>query len=510
VMSLGLLGIGCSTTQDTSVTHSSLLSMRNGEVPAEPRITQKQELKSTVTANDLLPPRNAVVQTSAQPSKTRPVYAQLETLPIDLPTIIRLINENSPAIGYAQARVREAQARLESAELQWIPHLSIGSAYTRFDGQTQNQRGEIFGVSRANLFNAVVPTLSVDVAEAIYRPLIERRLTSTEQLREQATNLGAELDAVLGYLDLLQIHAQIEINVETLKNAEALLQAAKNAKQFNLDRTAGDVNRAQTEVLFRRVERMELEGKAGIASARLGKLLIMQPNVKLVPADKVVAPVTLIDPKASLDDLLNQATANRPDLAAGREMIEAAWLRVRRAERGPLWPKIVIANQTGAFGGGTNDDLQNFSSRNALSVQLYWEVRNLGLGNQADAAQRRAILDQARYQMIDTQARAAAEIVEAAQFAAARYEALELAEQAVKEATELFRINMEGMTNVIDTKNLLDALRPLQALQALNQARLSYLAAVSDFNRAQYRLFTAIGNAPAHATGDSLECVSLK
>jgi outer membrane protein TolC len=475
--------VGCATGTISSGTSAILLP--------EPAALA---VKSTAVTTSSNKPASEIVPVGAEePVRKRPAYAQVETLPIDLPTVIRMVNENSPAIGFARARVREAEARLQAAELQWIPNLSVGSAYTRFDGQTQNQRGEVFGVSRSNLFHTAVPSLTVDTAEAIYRPLIERRMTSSEQLREQAVNLSVELEAVSAYLDLVQVYAQLEINAETLKNAEALLQAGRNAKEFKLDRTAGDVNRAQTEVLFRRVERTELQGKAGQAAARLARVVQLQPNVKLVPADKAVAPVTLIEADKTLDDLLAQAYAARPDLAASREMIEAAWLRVRKAERGPLWPKIAVANQTGAFGGGVNDQLGDFSSRNALSVQLYWEIRNLGFGNRAEAAERRATMDQAHFQLVDAQARAAAEIVEAAQLAAARYEALDLAEQAVKEATELYRINYDSMTNVIDPKNLVDALRPLQALQALNQAKLGYLSAVLDFNRAQYRLFCSIG-----------------
>src|SRR5438132_8264852 len=60
---------------------------------------------------------------------TRPAYAMEETLPIDLPTVIRLVDGNSPAVGFAQARVREAQARLDRAELQWLPNFSLGTAY---------------------------------------------------------------------------------------------------------------------------------------------------------------------------------------------------------------------------------------------------------------------------------------------------------------------------------------------------------------------------------------------
>src|SRR5205814_4263948 len=86
------------------------------------------------------------------PSLPRPAYAPTEPLPIDLPTVIRLVNENSPTIGFAQARVREAVARLERANVRWLPDLSFGTTYNRYDGQTQNQSGAVFGVSRSNLF----------------------------------------------------------------------------------------------------------------------------------------------------------------------------------------------------------------------------------------------------------------------------------------------------------------------------------------------------------------------
>jgi outer membrane protein TolC len=467
--------------------------------PTNPNRAAKQQSSGIQLASTQEPAGPAKPTPDATPNRLRPAYAQTETLPIDLPTVIRLVDANSPSVGFAQARVREAQARLKQAEIQWLPNLSVGAAYTRFDGQTQNQRGDVFGVSRSNLFASGGPALNFDFAEAIYRPLIERRLNAAEQQRLNAVVANAEFEAVSTYLELVQLYASLDINAETLKQAEAMLKAAENAKNAKLDRTAGDIQRAQTEVLFRQTERITLEGRVGATSARLGRLLLLQPSVKLVPADAIIAPITLIDPATTIDQLLAQAVANRPDLAANREAIAAAWEQVNQQKRGPFLPKMTIANQTGVFGGGLNNDLQNFSSRNALNVQLFWELRNLGLGNRAEVNQRQAQLDQAQYQMIDSQARAVAEIVEAAHVAGARYEALELAERAVKEATELYRINKEGTFNVVDAKNLFDALRPLQAIQALNQARQSYLTAVIEFNRAQYQLLTLIGSKPSNA-----------
>lgn len=432
----------------------------------------------------------------AAPS-SRPAYAQLETLPIDLPTVLRLTDANSPAVAFARAKAREAEARLRGAELLWVPTLSAGTSYVRVDGQTQNQSGLVFGLSRSNLFASGGLGLAVDTADALYRPLIERRQTTAEQLRARAASDFAELDAAVAYFDLVQVYGQLEINADALAKAEAMLKAASDARDAKRDRVAGDVQRASAEVYLRKSERADLTGRAGAASARLARLLLLKPTVKLVPAAAAVVPVPLIDPNSTVDDLVNLALANRADLAANREAVAAALARVRRQQYGPFLPKVAVADQVGGFGGGRNDDLQDFSARNALSAALVWELKGFGLGDRAATAERRAQLDQAQLVQIEYQARAVAEIVEAAQLAGARYEAVELTERAVKEAEELYRINKEGTLNVVDAKNLFDALRPLQAIQVLAQARASYLAAVLDFNRAQYRLFALIGYAPA-------------
>ncbi len=506
--SLALLGAGCSTARTVPV--RSPISIHHPIDSTEPvRVSQHEVSKTSpnpiqqTSATEELP-AVAPAKPILESPRVRPAYSELRTLPIDLPTVIRLVDANSPSVGFARAKVEEAQARLARADIQWLPNLTVGAAYNRFDGQTQNQSGSVFGVSRGNLFAGGGAALNLDIAEAIYRPLVERRLTSAAQLREQSAAQGAELDAAVAYFDLVQIHALLEINADTLKKASEMLSAAENAKEAKLDRTAGDVNRAKTEVLFRKAERSDLDGRAGAASARLGKLILLAPNVKLVPSDPAVAPITLIDPTSTVDQLVAQAVNNRPDLAANRELIGAASEAVRLQRRAPFIPKVSIANQVGRFGGGLNGDLRNFDARNALSVQLFWEVKNLGFGNRADTAERRALLHQAHFTAVEAQYRATAEIVEAAQIAAAKFQSLDYAEQAVREATELYRINKEGTINVVDAKNLFDALRPLQAIQALNQARQNYLAAVVDFNRAQYRIFTFVGNSTRSVAVDPI------
>lgn len=423
----------------------------------------------------------------------RPAYAAPDPSPIDLPTVLRLVNANSPTIGFARERVAAAVARQDRAEVAWLPTLTAGLTYNRFDGQTQNSRGEVFGVSRSNLFASGGPTLRVDPSDAIFDQLVARRLTAAERSAASQTVIDAQLDSVLTYLDLVQVYGQLAINADVLSKAEAMLKFAQNARDAQLSKTAADVNRAQTEVYLRRQERIDLQARAAAVSARLARLLLLQPTIDLRPTDPTIAPVVLIDSACTLDDLIGIALRTRPDLAALRYVVSAAQQSVRKARTGPLLPRVVVEQQTGGFGGGVNDYVGQFAARSAVGAGLYWDLQNLGFGDLAVIRERRAELSQTLFRLTEGQARASAEVTEQAKVAAARYDSLEVARKAVSEASETYRKLRETSFNMVGPRAQYDALEPLIAIQQLNQAQTQYLAAVVDFNRAQFRLFAALG-----------------
>ena len=57
----------------------------------------------------------------------------------------------------------------------------------------------------------------------------------------------------------------------------------------------------------------------------------------------------------------------------------------------------------------------------------------------------------------------------------------------------MFRKLSATSFGMIGPRGQFDALEPLLAVQSLNQSRLQLLAAITEYNRAQYRLFTALG-----------------
>jgi outer membrane protein TolC len=86
-----------------------------------------------------------------------------------------------------------------------------------------------------------------------------------------------------------------------------------------------------------------------------------------------------------------------------------------------------------------------------------------------------------------------AEVVAAFRVAYARRRALTAAQQAVEAARESYRLNEQRVRRAPEQGRPIEL---LQAVQALARARLDYLFTVADYNRAQFRLYTAMGNPP--------------
>jgi hypothetical protein len=160
----------------------------------------------------------------------------------------------------------------------------------------------------------------------------------------------------------------------------------------------------------------------------------------------------------------------------------------------------------GGFGGGVNDDLSHFSARSDFDIQVLWELQNLGFGNHALVRQRRAENQLALLELFRTQDRVAAEVAQAfaqAQSASAR---LTEAEAELRDAVDLADRNVQGLGQTKSAGNvLIPIIRPQEAeaaIQSLAQAYGDYYTGVADYDRAQFRLYHALGHPAQALTGD--------
>jgi outer membrane protein TolC len=432
------------------------------------------------------------------PLPTAPLYAPAvpTSYPIDLPTALRLADADNPTVAVARARVQEALANLSRARVSWVPNLVFGPTFFYHAGIDQNRKGEIFSVARGNFTLTGGPQARVDVGDALFLPLVARRLVRAADARARATGNDAQLAAAIGYLDLLELHALLAVNADTLDRAEQVLRSAEAGARAGLNKTAADVNRAATEVNLRREERVVLRGRAAATAARLAQILMLDPTVELIPFEVAVVPVILVPGELTLDQLVRTGLRGRPEVASAGAEVQAAETLVRQAKSAPFLPRVQAEFLGGGLSGGLNDDFGPMRGQFNTAVAAVWQLDNGGAGNLATIRARQAGVAAAAARLREVQARVAAEVVEAAQTAASRYAALPPAQEAVREALEMYRKFREGSFGIVGPRPQFDALEPLTAVQALNTARVQYLTQVVEFNRAQFRLYTAMGRPP--------------
>jgi outer membrane protein TolC len=419
-----------------------------------------------------------------------------EPFPIDLGSAIRLADANSPLNTIALARLRAAVARQDLAELMFVPNFSIGPGYFRHDGVDQNRRGDVFQVTRSQMYTLGGPSLRVDTAEAIFEPLVRRQQTGAFRESARAVRNKVQLAAAAGYFDLLQVHGRLAVNGEILQRVNQMLEKAQIADKTGLSKTKGDVNRALTELFIRKQERIDLEGQAGAMAARLARVLLLAPDTLLVPDELRFLPITVVPRDRTMEDLVGLAVANRPELAASQFMAGSAREQLRYAKNQPLIPRMQLDYVGGVFGAGKNSFIGDTALREDILLQANWELRNFGLGNAAMIRERRAQLDGSLAEVVEVQAQVTAEVAEAARVAGARFATLESAQKAVREVEELYRKLLASSFGMVGPRETYDALEPLLAIQEINRVRNLYINEVTEFNKAQFTLYMAIGQPP--------------
>jgi outer membrane protein TolC len=420
------------------------------------------------------------------------------TYPIDLPTALRLADANNPTVGVARARVREAIAHFDRVRVAWVPTLTFGPSFFYHSGIDQNRRGDVFTVSRGYYALGIGPSLRVDLSDALYLPLVARQGVRAASSQAQAIGNATQLDVALAYLDLVEVHAAMAINADILNRTEQILKSAEAGAKSGINKTAADVNRATTEVNLRREEAIVLRGRAAAASARLARLLLLDPTVELTPYETAVVPLVLVPGENTIKQLVQIALRARPEMAAAQAGVSASNMLLRQSKMAPLLPRVQADFIGGGLSGGRGNDFSPLQSQYNSGVALVWNLESFGLGTAAQIRGRQAGYEAALYRLRETEAIVSSQVAEAAQLSGARYVALEPAQEAVRQALEMYRKFRNASFAMVGAKGQLqfDALETLTAVQALNQARQQYLQQVIEFNRSQFRLYAALGQPP--------------
>jgi len=443
--------------------------------------------------------------------------------PIDLANALRLAGARDLDIATARQQVLQALGDLDEARGLWLPSLFTGPTYTSLNGQVQTINGQIQTVHRqslslgttatlANSFPTTPPgsgypplnTLSgvLRISDAIYGTRAARRIIAANDAGVKVATNNALLAVSEAYFDLQQAAGTLAIAREAAGNAEVLagITGSYTRSGSGLE---SDHRRIQTELRSRRGAIRAASGQFEVASSNLVRPLLLDPHIVVAPVEPAETIIRLVADDVPLDDLICQGWRSRPELARAKEMVEASVFRLKQSKLRPYVPSLALAYSGAGFGGGPTGSFSSLGGRNDVSASLFWELRGMGLADRGHRRVAEARKQTADIELVRVQAQVSNDVVAAFKARAAALLWMDEAKESVVDATESLGLNM---TNIRSGAGLPGATRPievLQPIQALAQARIDYLSAVLAYNRAQFRLFRAIGQPallPPHET----------
>ena len=474
--------------------------------PLEARtpLARSQE-PASVPTHTLAPPLQLLAGRGPLPQSAPPLAANDIPLPINFATALQLAGARPLDVQIAGRQVAVSAALYDLARLLWVPNLVIGTDYFAHTGPQQNFQGDIVRQNRNNFMAGFGPNVVFSFSDAVYAPLAAKQDLRARQAFQQTAINDLTLQVAEAYFAVQQ--ARGELAGALLAEKHAVELARRTAELVKGLAPPPEESRAKVELARRRQVVMATRERWRVASAELARLLRLDPTAVVEPMEPPFLPVTVIDAGVSLDGLIPIALAARPELAGNQAVVQATLVRLKQEKIRPLVPSLALRSVStnpsgslgyGAFGGGQNDVLKNFSGRFDIDMQLLWEFQSLGFGNRTRMNERKAEHEIATLELFRTQDRIAAEVARAFAEVRSSAERLNQAEPALREAIDLVNKSLEGMgqTRRVGEAVLL-VVRPQEvvaAVQSLGQANTDFYTSVADYNRAQFRLYRALGH----------------
>jgi outer membrane protein TolC len=450
-------------------------------------------------------PTLSVGQAPPQLSPSQPEACD-KPLPINLAAALRLAGARPVVIAAAEAGVQLAAAQLDRARVAWLPSVYVGAGYYRHDGATQGQSGNFYINSKDEFLAGGGLVAHIATADALFAPLAARQVLRARQLDVQTARNDALLAVAEAYFNVQQARGRVAGLQRVRDEAQTVRERLRRLGPGLFDPT--DVHRGNAAIAEIEQSVTEAREQWQLASADLTLVLRLDPTALVVPVEPPYLRVTLISPRAPVDDLVPIGLTNRPELASQQALVQAALVRIKQERLRPLVPSLILQGGSdpavpgsylmgGVFGSGASGSGHPWSAREDVAAGLYWGLDNLGFGNHALVRERRAEQQQLLVELFRLQDRVAADVARAHANLVSAAVRQETAEGALREAqlaydgslAELGKITQVGDVKVLTRR----AFEVLDALRALIRAYDNFFQSVNDYNRAQFRLYRALG-----------------
>ncbi|MDB6054579.1 MAG: Outer rane efflux protein [Verrucomicrobiales bacterium] len=409
---------------------------------------------------------------------------------IDLPTVLRLAGAQNLDVQIAIQRLKEASANRSSATALFLPSISPGITYHRRDGMAQAvPAGTVSETHLESYSPGGAIAAQVNIGDAIYQSLAAKQLVEASRQGLEAQRLDSCFAAAESYFDLVKSKALADVLAEAVNISndyqKQLHQAVESGIAFK-----GDELRVQTQSQNYQIARRQALEQQQAASVTLAQLLHLDSTMELIPENGDMVPLKLIPPDAGVASLVQQALMARPELKQSRALVLAAGDAKKGAVYGPLIPSVGAQVFVGAFGGGHDNAPSNFGASQDYTLGISWKIGPGGLFDSGRVNASMARLTAAELTEAKLKESIIADVVRKHNRAQSLLEQITLTERKLTTAGETLRLTRERKQFGVGI-----VLEDIQAQQELTKARSDYLSAISEFNKAEFALSSALGKA---------------
>ncbi len=405
-------------------------------------------------------------------------------IPVNLPTILKLAGANNLTIKQYELQYELSLAQIDKAKEWYLPTISVGPTMHYLTGAVMQTNGALLtDATQKELWLGGGIVGELDFNKGIYNVMAKKQQSAAVKFESEAQRNNVILEAISDYYDLMVA----QFNYNQLFNLVS--QADTLTAQLQVQVQAGI--RYQSEYLLAQSNaghiRFELTGaqvQMRKESDALLSILNIDTNALLVSADTGIAPVEIVKSIADTG-LASQYTQNRPEYKSMQAELNSIQAEKKSTTVGLLLPKLEVATPDallGTFG-------EPYYNSYHLDAGLLWNIPIGRIIYKGDLKTYNAEINIQQNDMQQFGNEVHRQVEDARAQIALSAEQMTFSKLSLAESDK-------ALTQSIERERLGTVLpfEVFQSEQFYVQAEDDYLKAVSNYNKAQYELYVAMGN----------------
>jgi len=408
--------------------------------------------------------------------------------PLTVQESIEIALQKSPTLQAAQSAIKEAKYRRMAAVSDFLPKVSTQYSYTRLDREPTMTipPSPPFTIGTRDVYDwTSTVTQPVFTGGALINSFLLARLgVDAARVELERTRLDLILQVKESYYAVLTAEKGVEVAEQTVAQLESNLEVAQAF--FDVGMTAkNDLLQVEVSMAQARQFLISAQNALEVTRAVFNTLLRRGINEPVI----LVEALEYIPMTIDMDRFIEEAYQERPELTAAELGVKSAKRGVGLAASG-LFPQVSVL-----FNYEREGDTPRVNGSRFQSDADSWYVTAVAQWNVWDwgktwwgVSENKAKVFQAKCALEEIKDGVRLEVQEASLRVTEARKNIEVAETAVSQAEENFRINEERYKGQVATSTDV-----LDALTLLVQAKTNYYRALSDYNIAKARLQRAIG-----------------